>query len=1325
MTRILTIFFVFGLLNWRIGFAQGQRFAQAFDTITQAQASIVPTIQVQVTTKGRTSAYDEGGGSFYIVQDLGGATNTVDNALIFRSTYNTNYLLKRIINDPTINIKWYGAKGDGVTDDYSAFTNAFANTTFKELLIPAGTYLISSNYLPIPNKQVLKGIGPNSIIKFNHQDYGMDTVVGSTNIVIKDLLFNGPAVQAIRLTSATNVWINNCNFNLFTNIPTVGSTYNSPLYLRNNRNVFIQGNNFYGNGNNGTNFGLGAVTDIVLADQNNSSNVKILNNTFNEFFVDNIINVFTSDDTEIRGNYINQNNYLRPLPATTNDLTSVGYPIVAYAASVNSVIKNVKSLNNFITNSAGSGIYYQGVDYGEIAGNTIWRTVLQQRGTNVPAGGISYNGGLGPNVHDNDIFETSGTTNNAGVAGIVFGTIVTNGTVSRNKVYNSTNINHGIWFRGSGGKGMIVTENQITNSLYGIYPSSFTDSTIALNKINGATIGLFLVSGTNVNVVNNQFNEAVTGIQVYSGDSNNITGNFLRRSTSSGTAVVNAGIKTGVWDNRVVGYSAEFSNTGTTDIRTTYGNQTTTGNSIFGVSTAERIELRDGYIIRGIFANQPIIIEPNGSGYIAFNSSGGTNGIIFYAGDALGTNYTQLRTPLGVFTVVPTGAASTFTGYINASTGYRVAGAATSGYHMRGNGSLITLAAFDAGDIATGTVAPARLGSGVTDPTTYLAGDGTWKTYTPGSGTVTSVGLSLPVSVFSVSGSPVTGSGTLTGSFATQVANVIWAGPASGGAATPTFRLMVGDDIPNGLIVATTKLSATGTKNSSTYLRGDDTWATPPGGGSGVTFDNPSATIGLSAVNGSSTNALRSDAAPALSQAIAPTWTGTHIFRKTSSPVQIQYDSTHLWDITLDSAGTPLNSTTTGTNSFAGIVNPTVGFTINGAANSGYYPRGNGTAIVLSAFDAGDIASGTVNTARLGSGTANSSTYLRGDNTWGMPTGGSGTFFADPTATIGLSANNGSSTNAMRADASPALSQAIVPTWTGTHIFRKTSSPVQIQYDSTHLWDISIDSAGTPLNSTTTGTNSFAGVVNATVGYTVNGSATSGYYMKGDGSKGTFAQLSASDLATGTVPTARLGSGSVDATKFLSGDQTWKTAVTSVNASVPAEFSVSGVPITTTGSIAISKQTQLERTAWMGPVSGGGSAQPTFRTLETSDLPFGAEFVSTGVNVNTGSAGYTTAFSVPTGKSFVLTGVYIVSQSTTSALNSDFWFNIENGSGGEIFPGQNVDHPFTSGKYRPINTITDSAADRALSTDSVRFQIITPLPGTAINIVVYVKGFLF
>jgi len=64
-----------------------------------------------------------------------------------------------------------------------------------------------------------------------------------------------------------------------------------------------------------------------------------------------------------------------------------------------------------------------------------------------------------------------------------------------------------------------------------------------------------------------------------------------------------------------------------------------------------------------------------------------------------------------------------------------------------------------------------------------------------GSGTVTSVGLSLP-GLFTVSGSPVTSSGTLTATLATQSPNLIWAGPTTGVAAAPSFRSLVVADLP-------------------------------------------------------------------------------------------------------------------------------------------------------------------------------------------------------------------------------------------------------------------------------------------------------------------------------------------------------------------------------------------------------------------------------------------------------------------------------------------------------------------------------------------------
>lgn len=64
-----------------------------------------------------------------------------------------------------------------------------------------------------------------------------------------------------------------------------------------------------------------------------------------------------------------------------------------------------------------------------------------------------------------------------------------------------------------------------------------------------------------------------------------------------------------------------------------------------------------------------------------------------------------------------------------------------------------------------------------------------------GTGTVTSVGLAAP-NIFHVTGSPVTGSGTLTLTNAVQNANTLYAGPASGGALGPTFRALVPADLP-------------------------------------------------------------------------------------------------------------------------------------------------------------------------------------------------------------------------------------------------------------------------------------------------------------------------------------------------------------------------------------------------------------------------------------------------------------------------------------------------------------------------------------------------
>ncbi|PSL42682.1 hypothetical protein CLV51_11167 [Chitinophaga niastensis] len=71
-----------------------------------------------------------------------------------------------------------------------------------------------------------------------------------------------------------------------------------------------------------------------------------------------------------------------------------------------------------------------------------------------------------------------------------------------------------------------------------------------------------------------------------------------------------------------------------------------------------------------------------------------------------------------------------------------------------------------------------------------------WQAKAPAAATgVTSVGLTMP-SIFTVTGSPVTTSGTLTAALASQTANQVFAAP-NGSNGVPLFRLLTATDIPN------------------------------------------------------------------------------------------------------------------------------------------------------------------------------------------------------------------------------------------------------------------------------------------------------------------------------------------------------------------------------------------------------------------------------------------------------------------------------------------------------------------------------------------------
>lgn len=156
-------------------------------------------------------------------------------------------------------------------------------------------------------------------------------------------------------------------------------------------------------------------------------------------------------------------------------------------------------------------------------------------------------------------------------------------------------------------------------------------------------------------------------------------------------------------------------------------------------------------------------------------------------------------------------------------------------------------------------------------------------------------------------------------------------------------------------------LGALGTVLTSTGPTTAPTFQAASGGG----LANPSALVGLAAVNGVALTGLRSDGAPALDQSIAPTWTGAHIFtnatpiKVSSAEPRVLFNETDqaadekLWDIDVEAKVFRIRSRTDADGA---------GIDILSAA------RGTGTAVTtINIGQAGNAA----NTTFLGGGTVN------------------------------------------------------------------------------------------------------------------------------------------------------------------------------------------------------------------------------------------------------------------------------------------------------------------------------------------------------------------
>lgn len=132
-------------------------------------------------------------------------------------------------------------------------------------------------------------------------------------------------------------------------------------------------------------------------------------------------------------------------------------------------------------------------------------------------------------------------------------------------------------------------------------------------------------------------------------------------------------------------------------------------------------------------------------------------------------------------------------------------------------------------------------------------------------------------------------SGTLVNSAVTSLSSLTTVGTiTSGGLGTGAVlggvTMTLGTDATGDIYYRNsggvlTRLAIGSSGNVLTVSGGLPAWGSAGGGTAG----NPTASVGLSAVNGVASTYMRSDAAPALDQTIAPTWTGRHTFASTST----------------------------------------------------------------------------------------------------------------------------------------------------------------------------------------------------------------------------------------------------------------------------------------------------------------------------------------------------------------------------------------------------------------------------------------------------------
>lgn len=393
---------------------------------------------------------------------------------------------KAIFNQ--VNVKDYGAVGDGVTDDTSAIQSALDEGTY--IVFDKGTYLftsftLSSNTIIDGNGAILKSSGENVTSIFG---------TGKSNIIIKNLEIYGSATEVVSKTgyqyhgiylyNSSNIKVENCVIHdmpsggmLFVDCSDVSVNGN---YLYNNLDMFDIA---FGYGNTGNEISGFVCTNNICESPNRygihvqgiGENFLVEGNTVVDKGEYGIMLYRLGTGTLRKARVVN--NYIEDVSHNTDESYYSGMGIYLQTVenvicSNNNVVDVLKNRPDTTTNRTllPSAISISSCSMVTCVGNSVFGSGKDGIGITKTATDNDY-----PCVVSNNVIR------NVGDCGI-YAIDLNNTNITNNIILNSTTSPNGILVSSSSSKdssNIIVSGNQLTNSTNGILITKGTGSLIS------------------------------------------------------------------------------------------------------------------------------------------------------------------------------------------------------------------------------------------------------------------------------------------------------------------------------------------------------------------------------------------------------------------------------------------------------------------------------------------------------------------------------------------------------------------------------------------------------------------------------------------------------------------------------------------------------------------------------------------------------------------------------------------------------------------------------------------------------------------------------